>query len=522
MRQSVCRSACTEVSHEAIVRPVTTAWCDRRRRRSGILRAVSAVSLLASGGCDHDAISNPAICQENVAYIGIRLPCHSLSDCPSGTTCDQRKAADAGDPSAGGDAHPQKFCVPAVFPRIDDSILFNGLRVAEIELHRNATAAAAVYEAVVPSDVVGLSCSLYVAMPDLKSKPGSRGRVNNAASAIYRTHLFRIDTSSGSGLRTIQFGIGDLTPRAGSSDVSTQTCYSGLLDAFSSALNAQYPPIVSALRVGCIGLGQQEIVGATRLQSVVLAELPESQMILTDCSGEDQSGIGGRLCMAPESLGRCVRCACQPPGATSLDGSAVDGPSATPASSIDAGALSTGSAASQELPVKKCSGLDEGRACAIGAQRLGRCVESRCALLDGQKWDPPLVISNCAGSFGVTDGLNCYDSRIDGYGTCYASECRTRCVNSGDDCSERNGLLTGTPHLCAHARRASGRSPSYLGLCLPADWFDGTQGAAEPAAVDAGVCVAGPGAGETASSGVAPGELGDRFCVVESEVFKCH
>jgi hypothetical protein len=393
-------------------------------------------------------------------------------------------------------------------------VLIEGFQVAEIEFNRMQTTSGIAYQAVVSDRVVGLSCSLYVALPDVRHD--NMGTVANAGSAIFLGHIFRLDSARSESARTIQFAIGDLSPVApqGGLDVSIGSCRSSLLEAFPTVRGVQYPPIVSALRVGCMAFASDGIVGATRLQGVALDELPESQLVLTNCSGQNQSGSSARLCMAPETIGRCKDSVCQSTSPTpATDAGISDGAAANVNETIDAASLN--SSEPVQLPVKVCNVCNEGRVCSINTQIIGRCVDSMCKQVGGSEWVPPLVISDCAASFEMTDGLNCFDSEVQGYGTCYSKVCRTRCVNSGH-CSPEFGLVSGVANLCAHARPSSGGPPSYLGVCLPMAWFDGTVLAPNS---DAGRCVAsGVGSNPTSVSVEAPpDDLASRFCVAEAD-----
>jgi hypothetical protein len=484
--------------------------------------ALAASALGCQGGRTNDLTCDI----EAAGYQSTLLSCSSLSGCPSGTTCDKPDNLDAVQACPAG-----KCCIPEVFPQIAATKLIDGFQVAEIEFHRNGNATEGfVYEAAFTNQVFGLSCSLYVAEPEVKARPGeeSRGIVANAGQCIYRSHIFRIDNARDSSLRTIQFGIADLASDESTQDarVSPGSCRSPLLTPFQPLEGVLYPPIVSTLRVGCIAFATDTIVGATRLQDVALDELPESQMVLTNCSGQDQSGISARLCMAPETIGRCAQGACQSVNAVpEEDGGAGESTTPPPSGVGDAEAPALGSTAYQELPVKVCDACSDGQACARGSQSIGRCINSLCAQVKGAAWTPPLVISNCAASFEETDGLNCYAPAVQGYGTCYAGTCRTRCVND-NHCSKRYGLISSEAHFCAHARGPDSKTASYLGICLPGRWFPAPGQAGVPAAVDAGMCTAITAGSDApaASTESPPDGLEETFCVGEPDLgnFTCN
>jgi hypothetical protein len=471
-----------------------------RRSFAGVL-ALGAALAASSSSCGGRNENRPKC--SSVAYNENTLAsCATSIDCPAGTTCSQRGQ-----------------CVTAVFPEIDESVLILGFAVPEIEFHRDQTVTGTVaFEATLTSEVLGLACSLFVAEPVVTG--GNVGSVENAPVAIYGSHVFRIDSASSSSLHTVQFGIGDLTATA-----ADKTCPSSPLASLLAAPKAaaltdlstsKGPyPIVSTLRVGCIGYGAARVVGATRLREVALADLPEAQELLTDCSGQEQSGNAGRLCMAPETLGYCAQGVCEPAGPK--PGMASDSPDSavsSPDIDADAGIELAGVESPQPTPVSDCNACNEGQLCAQEHYFIGRCVGSRCAQVTVWDMDLPLVVSDCAAPFEQTIGLNCYDSQVAGYGTCLAKTCRARCVVS-DDCTATYGQSSTVDPICAHPRASPTSAPGYLGLCLPRAWFDET--ASMPAAGDAGVCGANSPGADSASLEPGLGKPSDHFCVAREE-----
>ncbi len=403
--------------------------------------------------------------------------------CPAGTGCTAR-------PGQRGQ------CLPTMFPTIDADALTSGFGVPEIELRRTEDAAGdALYEAILTKQVEALACSLFVAEPLLET--GDLGYVKDAATSIYRSHMFRIEGSGAADPQTIQFGVGDLT-----STPQTSCAQPLLTTLFQLRSQETVAPevagyrILSALRIGCIAFSQDRIVGATRLLGVALNELPESQSVLTNCSGQSESGMG-RLCMAPQTIGRCVRGECEPleSDALPLSGSGDSGVPEVPNQSGPA------------TPIAACTACTEGQLCAQASYVIGRCMGSRCAQLSLNEWEPPLVVSDCAAPFEHTDGLNCTEPRIQGFGTCYEGICRSRCATN-EHCGEAFGILSDEAHVCAHPR---GTPAGYLGLCLPSAWFDGS-GSTASEATDAGACVANATA-DGVGPGSAPPRLTAQFCL---------
>jgi len=455
------------------------------RSLAGVLALGTALAGCSASG--RDGGKSPLTCKE-VPYQGDSLGCGSDAECPAGTNCS------AADP---------RQCVPAVFPEIDESVLILGFEVPEIEFHRDqAVTGPVAFEADLTSEVVGLACSLFVAEPVVAG--GNAGRVVNASVSIYRSHVFRIDPASNGSLHTVRFGIGDLTATA-----VGQACSSPLADLVTN--KGGHYPIVSMLKVGCIGYGSARVIGATRLRNVALADLPEAQMVLTDCSGQEQSGTAARFCMAPEALGHCAQGVCQ----SASTGTAANTPdSAAPITDTgaDAGATLASTESPSPIPVSKCDACNEGHLCTIPNYFIGRCIGSLCAPVEIGNIELPLVVSNCDASFKQTDGLNCYDSQVEGYGTCLAKACRTRCVTISD-CTETYGQFAIADPVCAHPRASPDSAPGYLGLCLPRPWFE--ESVAAPPTSDAGLCGTNNSAGDSASGSVEPrpDNLSNRFCV---------
>ncbi len=98
---------------------------------------------------------------------------------------------------------------------------------------------------------------------------------------------------------------------------------------------------------------------------------------------------------------------------------------------------------------------------------MGRCVGSRCADVGEDAPTLPIVVSTCAMDIGSTDWLNCYDDSVQGYGTCFSSGCRARCVEQAD-CAWADAVAAADvrPHVCAHPAEVDG-ARSALGICVP-------------------------------------------------------
>lgn len=438
------------------------AFARSQHRKSTRRRILALLMLCESGGfslgCGYPNQSEEVVCGERAAAYskGNLATCTDDRTCPSGTICGKPVGSQNTADSGG------LFCIAAVFPEINESDLISGLNVQEIGLQREQAAAGrAVYELTVPPDAHAVACSLFVARPVVRG--GRGGRIVNAPAAIYRSHVFELDGADSSEARTLSFALSDLSETASSDDCPQS--------ALSSTFGGDgHYPVVSTLNVGCIAYGSTEAVAATRLRNVALTDLPESQLILTSCVQEEGTEHRGRLCMAPDTIGRCSAGSCDPSDA----GNSATGQGGTNGEGLsDSGSLASADEGTLPIPESACDRCTEGRLCALNSYFIGRCVGSNCAQVTVGNWEPPLVISNCAAPIteenANTDGLNCYDSQLEGYGTCYASGCRTRCATTAH-CAPEYGLDTTTAHVCAHRQRGD-NLPSYLGLCLPGAWF---------------------------------------------------
>lgn len=140
----------------------------------------------------------------------------------------------------------------------------------------------------------------------------------------------------------------------------------------------------------------------------------------------------------------------------------------------DASVQADSTSSVQSAPLERCQTADTGKLCVWRRSFVGRCVGNTCVETGSTNAEFPLVVSSCgvaiseASSEGAansksdyisTDWLNCYDGRIQGFGTCLEHKCRSRCVSYGD-CAYLNVLYPTRAIWCEHF------NSSYLGLCM--------------------------------------------------------
>jgi hypothetical protein len=370
------------------------------------------------------------------------LRCTEDAECPAGTTCDVGRGSCP--PDIPG------CCRTVYFASGTPDVLVKGFEAAEFDLRAEAHPQTR-FSWSAPPAAERVICGLFVNDP--KVEGGRRGRIQNQNKALFRTHVFRIPAAADQE-PSVTFDVSDLSTIGEASPCSALIPF--------KAHDSSYP-VVTTLQVGCWAYDTQEVVAATRLRTVKLSDIPEVQAPILDCATIAGSQSDGRFCLTVPQTGVCRRSQC-----VALDPIDATAP-------LDGGTPSDGGPVTVN-PIRECTDASDSVLCQRSSTfRFGRCVGNRCADQHIQRLEQPLVVSNCAMQGEATNWLNCFDTRVQGYGTCFNSRCRLRCTNN-DECTKLVSVLTAEDQVemsCVKlastesvvcSDRAEG---SYLGLCIP-------------------------------------------------------
>jgi hypothetical protein len=191
-------------------------------------------------------------------------------------------------------------------------------------------------------------------------------------------------------------------------------------------------PTVTHLHLACWAFDAKHIIGATQLLAVALEDLPQfSRLPVETC---DASDTEGRACL--------TRTAC-----------AVEAPSEVQSTDGGAGGTPDGGT------------LPEGPGeVVIGTCRAAVCVAPPCTGTTTALGflSVPLVVGECDVENTVTNAENCFPDPYGTIGTCWDSECRSRCLTDEDCRLASVGADPAEPNLSCSRRRGD----AALGLCL--------------------------------------------------------
>ncbi|XXT21751.1 hypothetical protein WME94_09345 [Sorangium sp. So ce429] len=372
--------------------------------------------VLGAGGCDAfkpEYFTTTVTCEEArcladpYPHCVFEACCTDSSQCPSGTYCGQQAVPVDPDTEGqcDGSGASASRCLAILGPGEHWRALTNGFDVREFSLEQSAPdGSPALLTWNRSSDALAVTCALFICPPEFK-RVGEFDTeplidIANFDQCVLAREIYSITEEESEGGNGRKL-LFDVA--AASRYVPAQTSCPGDV-APGSSLAAEYAdrrPKVTHLLAGCWAYDATRVIAATRLLTLLPSQVPLTR-------GE----IPVAQCGAPE------------PGQSTA-----------------------------------------GRLCRTEEGGDGVCSATTCR---PKKDLPqlPLVVdaAECGAPGLLADGLTCFATPLEGYGTCSRSACRVRCRFSSD-CDGLVGADGAESFACCRSVTSAGES--YLGVCLP-------------------------------------------------------